>query len=56
MTVAATVLFALVCLLLWHEALVEHRRDRDSDMSGVFVAIGSLCAYGALLTSGVAGL
>lgn len=56
MTVAATVLFALVCLLLWHEALVEHRRDRDSDMSGVFVAVGSLFGYGALLTSGVAGL
>lgn len=56
LTVLATVVLGAVWLGLWHEAWLAHRRDRHGDDSGVFIAAGSLFAYGAMLTSGIGGL
>lgn len=55
LVVVATVVFAVLSLLLWREALVAHRL-RDDDNAGVFVAVGALFAWGALAVSGIAGL
>lgn len=55
MTAVLTVLFAALCVMLWREAVVAHR-ECDDDNAGVFLAVGSLFAYGALVVSGIGGL
>lgn len=55
MTVFVSVLFGVLCVLLWREAVVAHRVC-DDDNAGVFLAVGSLFAWGALAVSGIGGL